>query len=356
MGKRNRNQGKGKLAVQEGDVVFVGVDCHKKDLHVAVRINGELRTCWVTPRRAGALVKQLHPLRVARTEIVYEAGPTGYGLARRLERAGFGVRVTPPGKTPREPNRGNKSDRLDAKKLAELAEGGRLPAVGIPTEQEDADRQIVRLRAQLLKKVRRTKQQIKGMLLYNELPSPSGWGPEQIARLRDLPMRKELRLVLDVRLDELAYQTAQLQRATKLIADLAKTARHAAHERRVRTHPGVGALTAMDFLAEVYQPERFRRTEEVVCYVGLAPSVRESGERRQEGGCVKGGRPELRRLLVQAAWRWIRLDPGAAEVYRRLVQNTGDRRIAIVAMARRMLVNLWCMRTRGEPYRSRAAA
>ena len=122
--------------------------------------------------------------------------------------------------------------------------------------------------------------------------------------------------------------------------------------RRLRTHPGVGPLVATTFLAELYQPARFDNPRQVGRYLGLAPQVRQSGQTRWEGPILKIGRASLRSLLIEAAWQWIRRDVGAAAIYRRLVGNTGQGKKAIVAMARRLAINLWMMLIREENYRS----
>ena len=106
----------------------------------------------------------------------------------------------------------------------------------------------------------------------------------------------------------------------------------------------------MTFLTEVYQPGRFVEPEELSCYVGLAPRVSQSGERRREGALIKAGRGTLRALLVEASWQWVGKDDFARAHYRRLTRNTGNSQKAIVGMARRMAVNLWCMAVRGEDY------
>ena len=110
-------------------------------------------------------------------------------------------------------------------------------------------------------------------------------------------------------------------------------------------------MTAMTFRAEFPEPGRFKDDREVARMLGLAPEIRESGERRRSGRILKSGNPRLRTVLVEAAWRWVALDGYAGERYRRLVGNTGSGKKAIVGMARRLGVLLWRLSVRGEPYR-----
>lgn len=335
------------------DQIFVGLDVHKKSIHIAVRINGKLIAAWVTSPGVRGVIAAMEPLRPGMKKVVYEAGPTGYSLARAMKKEGWPIEVVAPGKIPKEANTGSKSDRLDCRKLAEYAEKDLLKAIAIPTEQEEADRQMVRLRDQLTKKQRRAKQQIKGFLLQHGIDEPvglSGWTKQSITALQDMELRPELRFVLDALLEELKYLIQSVQRVEQQILQMAKEDRYWEKEARLETHPGVGFRTAMKFLTEIYQPDRFSEGRQVACYVGTAPLVRESGEKRREGPTIKAGQGELRRMLVQASWVWIRRDPQAASVYRRLVRNSGCSQKAIIGMARRMAVNLWCMLTREENF------
>lgn len=345
------------LVVSSKDVVFIGLDVHKKNVHAAVRLNGREMTTFVTPADAAAVIRSLSRFKAGLKQVVYEAGPTGYGLARALRKAGLPTEVIAPGKTPQPANRDSKSDGLDCRKLAEFAEKGLLRPVAVPTEEEEADRQVMRLREQLTKKRRRARQQIKSLLLMHGIPQPEGlksWTKAGVAALADLEVGPQLRLALDCLVEEMAELTALREKVRSGMKTLSREKRHRAKERRLRTHPGVGETASLAFLTEVYQPERFEDAEALTKYVGLAPRVSQSGETRREGPLMKTGRGTLRALLVQASWKWIALDEHALEVFDRIWRNTGSKQKAIVAMARRMAVNLWCMLLREEDYRRAA--
>lgn len=336
------------------DKVYVGLDVHKRSIHCTVRVNGQLVATLVMPNDPDAVISTLKPLEPGMQKIVYEAGPTGYTLARALQKIRWPVEVIAAGKTPKEANKGSKSDGLDCKKLAEFAEKNLLKKVAIPTEQEEADRQLTRLRDHLKKKDKRVKQQIKSLLLQHGIKEPAGlkhWSIFGIKNLAGLAINPELRFVLDVYLEQLSFLQKQLKATEKRIQQLGKTERMAEKKTRLTTHPGVGYQTAMKYITEVYQPGRFSKSTEVACYTGLAPLIKQSGETRKEGPLIKAGQGPLRCLLVQGAWVWIRVDHKAEAVYLRLLRNTGCSQKAITAMARRMAINLWCMLTRGEDFR-----
>jgi transposase len=112
------------LKVGRSDVVHVGLDVHKRSIHVAVWLNGRVVRHWVMPADPDQVVAHLGPLRAALVRVVYEAGPTGYRLARRLRSAGLPVQVVAPSKTPQRADRSAKSDRLDGVQLAAYSAGG----------------------------------------------------------------------------------------------------------------------------------------------------------------------------------------------------------------------------------------
>lgn len=336
---------------------FVGLDVHKKTIHVAVWLEERIAATWVMVAQVTKVVAMLAPYRDTIGQVVYEAGPTGYALARALRQAGLVVEVVAPGRSPRPAAREQKADRLDAERLAEYAAKGLLVAVAVPTETQEADRQLVRLREQLVKKRRRVKQQVKSFLLQHGVAEPrglSGWSRAALAALRALSLRATLRLCLDVLLDQLDELVAHVRRIERALRELAATARHAEAVALARTHPGVGAVVAMSYLVEVHRGGRFNEPGEVASYIGLAPRVRQSGETRRDGPIVRTGRASVRALLVEAAWRWRMHDPAAQRVFARVMRNTGSAKKAIVALARRLAINLWAMLTRGQPYRRAA--
>ncbi len=340
--------------VSRRDSVFVGLDVHKRSIYMAVRINGkEVGTKSLTADWE-AVVKVLAPYRAGLKKVVYEAGPTGFGLARRLREEGYPLDVIAPHKTPRVSQFETKSDRLDCSKLAEYAEKELLKAVAIPTLQEEADRQVVRLRNAMVEQKRKAKQRIKSFFLQYGLKTPRGldyWTHEAIGILREMELPPALRFTLDRLLEDLFYFDRQLKDVNIRLRVMMKEKAYEKKAKILRTHPGVGEVTTLQVLTEIYQPERFENAKQVAAYVGLAPRIRQSGETRKEGHLQKAGKGTLRATLVEAAWSWIQKDTQAYRVFRRLVRNTGHVNKAIVAMAHKLLIHLWTMLVRKEVYR-----
>ncbi len=118
------------------------------------------------------------------------------------------------------------------------------------------------------------------------------------------------------------------------------------------THPGIGQTIATQFAAEIFNPKRFTDKTQLAKYVGLAPSIRQSGQTLRDGPILKTGRPQLRCSLIQGAWIWIQKDQNAYKTFCRLIHNTGHKNKAITAMARKLAVHLWMMARDNRPYSS----
>ena len=336
------------------EVAFVGVDVHKKSYQVSVWTEGrEWVAQWSQPADCEALCRRLEPVRTQVAHLVYEAGPTGLGLVRVLRARGFSADVVAASKTPVAAGRSNKSDRRDAAALARLDAKGLLTAIYVHTPQEEGDRQVLRRRGQMVGDVSRTQHRIRSFLLQHGIAEPAGlrhWGRVAVAELRGLVLLGELRFCLDLLLDDLEHGRAKLVAAARKVLELAARERHAAAVACMRSVPGVGLLTPMTFATELPHPERFTTPEAIGAITGLAPRVSRSGEMAKGGPILKTGNARLRRVLVQSAWQWVRLDPAAKDLFRHLVGETGCVHKAIVAVARHLAVLLWHLVTTGSTY------
>jgi len=339
------------------DDVYVGIDVHKINCHIAIWLNNGIALTFVTPSDNVAIAQMLHKLTPGLKQIVYEAGPTGFSLAWTLKAASLPVAVIAPSKTLRPAAQESKSDRLDCRKLAEFAAKGLLVEVAIPDKQQEADRQVVRLRNQLGDKRIRIKQQIKSLLLQHNIKEPEGlarWTKRSIVGLKQLELCPQIRFTLDTMLDELNYLQTQIKRVDFQLKSIFSKDRHSRQIEILQSHPGVGPITARQFRAEVFSHDRFGKSTQLTRYLGLCPRVSQSGQKRIEGRLMKTGQIKLRANLVEAAWVWIRQDPAAKETFRRLVRNTGEPNKAITAMARRLAVHLWKMLCDDQMYRKTA--
>jgi transposase len=329
-----------------GETVHVGIDTHLKMFHVTVwsELRGKILKRWTQAADLGLTLKMLEPFGEHVGRVVYEAGPCGYALVRALRKAGFPAEVIAPSHTPRTPGQQAKSDRLDSHKLAMWSAKGLLRPIAVPSEEQEADRQVFRMRDAMQKELRRVKQQIKSFLLMHGIAQPEGlahWTNQGLADLAELPLSAQLRFSLDLLLEHLAHCKRMVAKATRSVEALARTKRHSRAVLALKSVPGIGPITSMAVRTELVAPERFDNGTQVAAMVGLAPWTSQSGQTRKEGSLMKGGNKRLRTMIIEAAWRWVKQDPWANERFFQLMRTTGQKKKAIGAMARRLAIILW---------------
>jgi transposase len=205
----------------------------------------------------------------------YEAGYSGFYLYRLLRELGVDCRVVAPSQVPKSPNQAQqKTDRRDAQCLAHLYFHPPRTFVRVPTEQEEQDRQLLRTREQLVRDKTRTQNRIKALLAFHHVdwPGTNHWSRRDRQVLRQMTLPESLRACLDAHLDTLEALSERIQDFNRRLVALSRTAAY--HDRcaRLCTLPGVGLLTAMAFLLEVFRPEDFATANALACHVGLPPA------------------------------------------------------------------------------------
>lgn len=336
----------------EAQPFSIGIDVHKRSYHVAIRrVDGKAMT-WVCPADPQGFVEQIHWLPIRVTAVAYEAGPTGFGLARTLRSAGIETLMAAPSRIPRAVSAGAKTDRLDCLRLADYAAKGMIRSIAIPTPQQEAQRSLERRRHDIVDSLRRSKQRIKGFLLFLGLPEPKEterWRRGAVEALLALPLDPHARLTLESHLRELTFYQNELSEVEGQLRQMARQHSHVLM--CLQSVPGVGEVVATTFMLELFGPERFHRAEEVTSYLGLAPMVRHSGDKAPPGRLRPVGQTRLRSLLIEAAWMWRQYDPYARDLYNHFLSRMGIAQKAIAAVARKLAVILWRLYVERRPYR-----
>ena len=266
---------------------------------------GEIRTLRVSPKTEAIVAwAQALPGPVV---VAYEVGPTGFGLARALTAAGVRCEVVAPSKLERPPGDRVKTDRRDAERLARLLRIGELPGVRVPTEAEEAARDLVRAREDARGDLMRARHRLSKLLLRHGLVwENSAWTAAHEAWLRAQRFdRLGVQLAFDEAFDE-AFDAvltvhARRDRLDAAITEMAATGPFASVVGRLCCLRGVGTLTAFGLAVEVGDWRRFTGSS-IGSYLGLVPTESSSGARRAQGGITKTGNSHARRLLVEAAW------------------------------------------------------
>jgi transposase len=238
--------------------------------------------------------------------------------------------------------RKQKTDRQDAQLILRLLLEDRFPQIWIPSWENRDLRQLLWHRHRMVQARTRILNQLQAVALNEGLRCKKRlWreaGREQLESFRLAPWASRRRDDLLELLDRLNPSIAELSQAIEQEVEKCPAAQ------RLRTHPGVGPLTALAFVLIVGEAERFQCGKQIASYLGLVPLEDSSGNRRRLGHITKQGNSLLRFLLVEAAQVTVRSDPEWRSKYFHLAMRRG-RKIAKVAMARRLAVRLfWMMR------------
>ena len=326
----------------EKQVLFVGIDVHKRTYHVTgVWEDGREEFTKSMSADKEILVKYLAKWGVYRIFAVYEAGYFGYALHDYLIEHGIKCIVTPPSLVPGEYGNRVKTDRRDSRKLALYCAKGFLKCVYVPTAEERSHRQVIRTRRQFVNDRIRKQNQIKSFLTQYGIPFPDvggKWSKQYVAKLNCIRFNDRwLQKSFENLIQAYEFVDRQIEEQTNLLKELAQEERYREPVAILRSIPGIGIISAMEMLLELQDVERFGKADQLAAYVGLTPSQFSSGDRVRMGRITRIGKQHLRALLVEAAWTFIRKDTSANEIYTSIRARAGSKR-AIVAVARRMLL------------------
>lgn len=336
-----------------GKSLVIGLDVHKNTYDVALISSDGASWACSGPASANWIIEMIREHGLDVHLVAYEAGPTGFSTARAFLSAGIECIVAAPAQIPRPASTGAKTDRLDCLRLARLAAQGMLHPVTIPTPEEEAGRDLVRRRHDLVKSLRVVKLRIRSRLLFWGVTEPSGlenWTRAAVQALENLELSLEARRTLHSLLRELAFVRGELRNVERNIAELCEKPKDNEVVRHLQTVPGVGPVVSATFRQEIFRPERFERSGELTKYLGLAPVPRQSGESKGRARLMPTGQKVLRSLLVEAAWRWKSVDPWAQEQYKRLLGRCGLASKAIAALARKLAIVLWRISLENRTY------
>jgi transposase len=242
-----------------------------------------------------------------RVHCYYEAGPCGFALQRFLTGRGLACDVIAPALMPRRPGDRVKTDRRDAAQVALMARAGALTAVHVPTEQEEAVRDLLRCREDIRADVLRARHRLSKFLLRHgrRFTTTRAWSQKHWAWLHQQTWRDDA-----ARQTHVAY-IRTVEEALARLRTVEEDVRAAlqleplrGRVARLRCFRGIDDLTALTIAAELGDPRRFAKARQVMAYVGLVPSEHSSGGKRAQGGITKTGNAHLRRVLVEAAWHY----------------------------------------------------
>jgi transposase len=289
---------------------WVGLDVHARESTIAVfdQRTGELLTSRVLGR-PHELVERLMDIPIP-ARMVYEAGPTGYGLARRARARGIEMVVCAPGRTDRAPTDRVKTDKRDAVRLARRLAAGELTLVRVPSLEHERLRDLVRCREDIRADLMRARHRLGKFLLRREIyyqGSHRPWTHRHriwLSSLRFSDPASQLTMadylhahdVLIARRDRIESQLEQLAACSPWSQTIA----------RLRCLRGIDTLSALGLCAEIGDFEHFEHPDSLACYLGIVPSENTTGQQRRQGSITKAGSTHARRLLIEAAYHYQR--------------------------------------------------
>ena len=293
---------------------YIGLDVHKETIVVAVaragreapESRGEIAN---KPQAVAKLVDRLN--REFTGEVLlfcYEAGPCGYGLYRQLLALGHDCQVVAPSLIPRKPGERIKTDRRDARKLAQALRSGDLTAGWVPDEEQEAMRDLTRARDDLKAQERKARQQLNAYVLRHGHAWPSNktrWTQTHYNWLESLKFPHDWQQV--VLQEYVDAAKAASQRVADITAQMERVLPQwslAPVVDSLVALRGIDKLAAMVLLAELGDISRFDSPKQLMAYLGLVPSEHSSGGRRRLGAITKTGNRHARRMLVESAWSY----------------------------------------------------
>jgi transposase len=291
---------------------YLGIDSHKENNLVAVALagRGDPELYGKAPADLDAFVRVLrriltkYGLEKDEVALCYEAGPTGFVLARRLRSLGFECEVVAPSKIPNAAGDRVKTDRRDARKLARLFRAGDLVFVNVPDVADEVIRDVCRGRTDAAEVRARARQQLGALLLRNGYRYGGGspWSEAHMRYLRELVLPDPAqKFVLEEYLQRVDASVAQVERIENQMARLLPTWQRRKFVEALQGFRGFQLVAAMTLGSELGDLLRFDHPRRLMAYVGLVPGENSSGERRRQGSITKCGNSHVRWMLVEVA-------------------------------------------------------
>ena len=325
-------------------LIKIAIDMHLKSYRVVRQLDHSM----VQPAQRFEPTRFYQWLKKQQTQaerivVCYEAGCFGYEPARRMQSMGVEVYVIAPQNWD-EAGKGQVNDKTDAavicRRLSQYIDGHTkaLRMVHIPNREEEAERARGRFREQLCRELRRMGAMGRSLMMQREMAVRGRWWSGSTWQKINQSMPNFV-------LEQLKIWKEMIERLEKHIRQEEKQLRKLETNEVVLR--GEGALTHVLIKREMLNMGRFKNARRVGNYYGLCPSESSSGEKRRLGAITKHGNPRLRRMMVELAWRIVRFQPEYVglkrwgPILRDKSRGAAVRKKTIVALARRLAVDLW---------------
>src|SRR5215207_8920092 len=306
-------------------LLYVGLDVHAQTVAIAlaepggeVRPYGTVSSCVETLERVMRKIRKAHD--DAELKVCYEAGPTGFVIARRFAQLGIDCAVVAPSLIPNRSGDRVKTDPRDAVKLARLHRAGELTAVNVPDASDEAMRDLCRARTDAVQDLRRSRAQLKAFLLRNgyRYSGKSSWTEAHRRYLRELVLpHGAQRVVLEDSLRAITTAEERIDRLEEQMETLLESWEMKPVVEALMGLRGFQIVGAMVLVSELGGAWRFDHPRQLMGYLGLVPSEASTGTRRRQGAITKTGNSHARWLLIEAAQHYRLLPKVSKELSKR---------------------------------------
>jgi transposase len=344
-------------SVVEGKEIFVGLEDSKNTWKIAVRSERMVIHQASMDAKYPALIGYLrNKFPDCLIHIMYEAGYKGFNLYDRLTQDGIDCIVIPPHMVTEPKTNKVKTDKRDARRLALVLESHDYDkSCHVPDKERREDRQISRTLCALQKDIIATRNRVHKLLDFHGIEVPfekNVWGRKEFCSLRQLPLSEPLKVSLNVYLailEELWNQQALLR---NYLRDLCRKERYRKAFQIARSLPGIGWYTAIRLILELGEDlSHFESGKKIASFLGLTSSEYSTGQTERKGRITGMGSGFVRSVLVENSWVAIRKDQALLSKFSRVVRSSGNKKKAIVAVARVLIVRLRACLIAGIPYR-----
>ncbi len=308
---------------------YIGLDVHKDSIAIAYTqagsravptYHGECGGSNLAAERAlRALAKKLG-VTLKELNVCYEAGPTGFVLARRLRQLKVHCVVMSPSKTERKPNERIKTDKRDARNIAKLFRNGDIVEVRVPPALDEAVRDLCRARTDASDDLRRAKQRLNSFLLRNgfRYSGKARWTPSHMRYLRHLTLPDPVQnIVLEEYIQAIDDAIERQQRLAEQMKGLLNDWEWEPVVRALMACKGFQEVAAMTLIAELGDLRRFAHPRQLMAFLGLVPDEHSSGTKRRQGGITKCGNSHARWMLVECSQHYRKAPKVSAALSRR---------------------------------------
>ena len=334
----------------EGQNIYVGIDVHKKEWTVCIFSEHLEHKKFSQPPTAEALKSYLHGhFPGALYYSACEAGFCGFHVHRELQAAGIKNIVVNAADVPTtHKEKVNKTDKRDSRKLGCSLRAGELKGIHIPSRKTQEDRSLLRMRFTVRKDLTRMRVRVKSLLNFYGIEHPEQfsslgkhWSCRYMTWLKAIKMEEESgQFALQTLISEVEeFRKIQLT-VTRQIKALSRTVAYQKDYELLLGIPGIGLMTAMCFLTEIEDINRFSSTDRLAGCVGLIPSCHSSGEKENNGEITSRANKLMRQMIIESAWIAAAKDPALHLAFCKLCKRMEPNK-AIIRIARKLLNRIY---------------